>query len=170
MNSKNSLKLKKMVILSCMIAAAIIFGIIESRLQIIPVPGANLGFANLIVLVVLYLYGLKEGLLTVGIKVFFVALLSGRIGPTFAMSMTGGILALLVMFLFSKIKFGIIFVSLLGSISHQIGQIIAGIYVIGAKEIIYYLYIMIPIGIVTGILNGVIGEKFIFAIKEKKKD
>ena len=43
-----------------MIAAAIVLSIIESRLEIIPVPGAKLGLANLITLVVLYMYSFKE--------------------------------------------------------------------------------------------------------------
>ena len=58
-----------------------------------------------------------------------------------------------------KFGIGIVLVSLLGSIGHQIGQIIAGIYVIGSSDIVYYLYIMIPLGILTGIVNGLIAQK-----------
>ncbi|MDY0276582.1 MAG: Gx transporter family protein [Acholeplasma sp.] len=167
--NKNN-KIKKMVLLANLTAAAIILNIIEAQLEFLPVPGARLGLANLITIVVLYMYGFKEGFLVTILRVFIVALLSGRLSQTFWMSMAGGILSVSAMGLLKKFKMGIVLVSLLGSIFHQIGQIVAGIYVIGATEILYYLYIMIPIGVVTGIINGIIGEKLILNLKNKEEN
>lgn len=163
----NRNKTKKMVILANLIAAAIVLSIIESRLEIIPVPGAKLGLANLITLVVLYMYSFKEAVVVTLIRVFMVAILSGNLGPTFTMGLSGGIVAITVMGLSKKFGIGIVLVSLLGSIGHQIGQIIAGIYVIGSSDIVYYLYIMIPLGILTGIVNGLIAQKLIINLKNK---
>lgn len=167
MNNKKG-DIKKMVILANLIAVAIVLSIVESWLQIIPVPGARLGLANLITIVVLYLYDFKSALLVTIVRVFLVALLSGSLGPTFYMGMMGGIFAIVIMGLTKKVGIGIILVSLIGSLSHQVGQIIAGMYVIGSKDIIYYLYIMLPLGVVTGIVNGFIAEKFILNLKNKQ--
>lgn len=165
--NNNSKKIKKMVLLSSLTASAIILSIIESQLKIIPVPGAKLGLANLITIVVLMLFSFKDAALVTLFRILLIAVLSGNVGPTFFMGMSGGILALLVMGISKKLKLGIILLSLLGSLSHQIGQIFAGIYIIGANEIIYYLYIMLPIGVITGIINGIIAEKFILNLKNK---
>lgn len=167
-NNKN--QIKKMVILANLIAAAIVLSIIESMINIVPVPGAKLGLANLITIVVLYMYTFKEAVVVTVVRVFLVAILSGSLGPTFYMGMLGGIFSITVMGLFKKIGFGIILVSLLGSLSHQLGQIIAGIFIIGAKEIIYYLYIMLPLGVVTGVVNGFIAERFILNLKAKNQN
>ncbi|VEU79661.1 Gx transporter family protein [Haploplasma axanthum] len=166
--SKKKSSIKKMVLLANLTAAAIILSIIESGLQIIPVPGAKLGLANLITLVVLYLYSYKEALLVTLLRIFLTALLSGGLGPTFYMGLAGGVLAITVMAVTKQVKLGVSLVSLLGSISHQVGQIIVGIYVLGSDKIVYYLFLMIPIGIVTGLINGIIAEKFLLNIRNKQ--
>ncbi|HKL95107.1 MAG TPA: Gx transporter family protein [Haploplasma sp.] len=169
MNNKK--KIRRLVILANLIAAAIVLSIIETAIAIIPVPGAKLGLANLITIVVLYMFSFKEALVVTLVRVFLVALLSpSSLGPTFYMGLAGGIMAVIAMGLFKKIGFGIILVSLLGSLSHQLGQIFAGIYVIGSSDIIYYLYIMLPLGVVTGIVNGFIAEKFIINLTKKQED
>ena len=168
MNSNRN-KIKKMVILSNLIAAAIVLSIIETSINIVPVPGAKLGLANLITIVVLYMFCFKDAVLVSIVRIVMVGLLSGGFAsPTFLMGLGGGIVSLIVMGLFKKIGFGIILVSLLGSLSHQVGQIGVGIFVIGSSDIIFYLYIMLPLGVVTGIVNGFISEKFILNLTLKQ--
>lgn len=168
MELSNKERIRKLVILSNLIAAAIVLSIVESWFQIIPVPGAKLGLANLITIVVLYLYDFKSAVVVTIVRVFLVAILSGSLGPTFYMGFSGGLLAVIMMGLSKKVGIGIVLVSLLGSLSHQVGQIFAGIYVIGSEKIVYYLFIMIPLGIITGVVNGFIAEKFILNLKNKK--
>lgn len=165
----NKKQIRKMVILANLIAVAIVLGLIETQLAIISVPGAKLGLANLITITVLYVYGFKEAAVVSILRIFLVSLLSGSFGPTFFMGLGGGVLSLLAMGLLKNVKLGITLVSLLGSIAHQIGQIIVGIYVIGSQDVVYYLVIMIPLGIITGIINGFIAEKFITGLKNKKQ-
>jgi len=100
-----------------------------------------------------------------------VGLLSGRLlGPTFYMGTAGAIASLIVMGTLKQLKvFGMTLVSLIGSISHQIGQIVAGIFVIGATEVFYYLPIMLPIGVVSGIIIGLIAEKFMVTMKNNER-
>lgn len=156
---KNSLG--KYVLLANLAAVAIVLGIIESRLELVAVPGAKLGLANLVSLVVLYMFSYKEALLLTVIRIFMVGLLSGVLGAPFWMGFAGGVLSITVMAIFKKIKFSTTLVSLFGSISHQIGQVIVGVIILGANEIVYYLYIMIPLGVISGILIGIISERFL---------
>ena len=168
MMQSNNDKIKKLVLLSSLTAAAIILSIVESFIKIIPVPGAKIGLANLITILILYLYSFKEAFIVSLIRIILAGILSGNPGPTLAMGLLGGIISVIVMGLSKNLKLSIIVVSLLGSLSHQVGQIIAGIYVIGTSDIVYYLYIMLPLGVVTGIINGIIAKNFIFNIQKKQ--
>ena len=157
---KNS-RIKKMILLANLAAVAIVLGIVESRLEIAIVPGAKLGLANLITLIVLYLFSFKEAFIVTIVRILMVGILSGVLGPPFWMGFAGGIFSVTIMSLFKKAKLSTTLVSLFGSIAHQIGQILVGVQLLGGKQIAYYLYIMIPLGVVSGIAIGFIAEKFL---------
>lgn len=156
-----------MVLLANFTAIAIVLGLIESYISIIQVPGAKLGLANLVTIIILYLFSYKEAILVTLTRVFIIALAT-TFGPTFWMGFVGAIFSVTFMAIFKKVGFGIILVSLIGSITHQIGQIVVGIKILGSNEIILYLVIMIPIGIVMGILIGVISGNFLKHYEKNK--
>jgi len=161
MTSFKKNNLGKMILLANLAAMAIVLGIIESRLELFVVPGAKLGLANLVSLVILYMFSYKEALTVTIIRVVMVGLLSGYIGPPFWMGLGGGILSITVMAILKKIRVGIVLVSLMGSISHQIGQVLISVFILASVEIVMYLYIMIPLGVISGILIGIMAEKFL---------
>lgn len=152
-----------MVLLANFLAIAIVLNIIETMISVIPVPGAKIGFANIVTLIIIYIYGYKEATIVTILRIFLVALLSGRLfGPTFWLGLSGAALSLIVMIIIHKFKwFGIVGVSVLGSFFHSIGQIIAGVFVIGSTTVIAYLPIMLIISVPAGVLTGLIGSKFI---------
>jgi len=152
-----------MTLLANFLAIAIVLNIIESAIPIIPVPGAKLGFANVVTLIIIYVYSFKDGFALTILRVLLVALLSGKLlGPIFYMSMSGAVVATLAMGLFQKLNyFGIIGVSILGSIFHCIGQIAAGIFVIGSIAVIAYLPVMLFLSIPAGVLTGIIAKRFL---------
>jgi heptaprenyl diphosphate synthase len=154
---------RKMTLLANFLAIAIVLNIIESAIPIIPVPGAKLGFANVVTLIIIYVYSFKDGFALTILRVLLVALLSGKLlGPIFYMSMSGAVVATLAMGLFQKLNyFGIIGVSVLGSIFHCIGQIAAGIFVIGSIAVIAYLPVMLFLSIPAGVLTGIIAKRFL---------
>ena len=171
MMNSNHKKIVKMALLANFTAVAIVLNLIEAQLNFIPVPGAKLGLAKLVTLIILYMYGIKEASILTLVRIVVVGLLSGRLlGPTFYMGTAGAIASLIVMGTLKQLKvFGMTLVSLIGSISHQIGQIVAGIFVIGATEVFYYLPIMLPIGVVSGIIIGLIAEKFMVTMKNNER-
>ncbi|MFA5560147.1 MAG: Gx transporter family protein [Acholeplasmataceae bacterium] len=156
-------KTKKITLLSNFLAIAIVLNIIEASIPIIPVPGAKLGFANIMTLIIIYIYSFKEGIAISILRVVLVSLLSGRfLGPTFYMSMSGVLLSTIMMGIFVKLDFfGPLGVSAIGSIFHCIGQIAAGIFVIGSVVVLAYLPIMLFLSVPTGILTGIIAKKFL---------
>lgn len=153
--------LKKMILLANLTALAIVLGIFERYLDIVPVPGAKIGLANLVILIILYLFSYKEAMVVNIVRVFLTGMLSGAFGVTMVVGLTGAILSLTSMAILKKLGFGIILVSLLGSITHQIGQIIALVFILDTESIIYYGYIMLPLGVLAGILIGIITNNFL---------
>lgn len=169
MKYKGMKDVKRMAILANLVAAAIILNLVEAQLNFIPVPGAKLGLANLVTMVVVYMFSPKEAIMVTLLRIIIVGLLSGRLfGPTTIMGFSGAIVSVVVMIILKKLNvFGVVLVSVISSMSHQVGQIIAGIFVIGSSDVIYYLPIMLPLGIVSGILIGIISERFIKVLENK---
>lgn len=164
---------KRIVLYSIMLAAGIILSIVESFINVIPVPGAKIGLANIIGLVFLYKYDTKDAFIVNILRVFMVALLLGNWGTTFPMSMLGSIFATTIMAIMHKFNFfGIIAVSVVGSIFHAIGQIIAAIFFVaaGGVEIVYYLPIMMLVSIPAGILTGILAARVIKILNYSEKE
>lgn len=152
----------KLTLFANLLAIAIILTLIEAQISIIPVPNAKLGLANIMTILVMVSFGWKETVLFTLLRVFLAYMLSGRLGPTFAMSMGGAVLSAIIMLLLYKIDFfGLVGISVIGSLSHAIGQAIVGIFVIGSKALLAYLPIMFFLSIPSGFLVGLLADKFI---------
>ena len=116
-------KVKRFTIIAMLLAIAIVLNVLESFT--IFIPGVKLGFANIIILIMLYEFKPAEALMVDILRIFMVGLLRGSfLSPTFFMALSGGLTSFIIMFLFSRIKiFSPVGVSVLGSISHATGQI-----------------------------------------------
>ncbi|MCX7845159.1 MAG: Gx transporter family protein [Dictyoglomaceae bacterium] len=123
-------------------------------------PGAKLGIANIITLMGVYWWGLKEGLIICIFRVLIVnILLGGLFGLSFFLSLTGGIISALIMgFLANKKSFSTTFVSILGALSHNISQLIVVSFFISHRSIFFYIPFLLIFAIITGTFNGVLGN------------
>lgn len=140
-----------------MTAMAMIFSYVESLIPIpIPVYGVKLGVANIAIITVMYAIGDKEALIINCIRIALTALLFGNLN-SFIFSMAGGLLSFTVMAILKKINlFSIVGVSVAGGVFHNVGQIIAAIFIMGTGAIIYYLPVLIAAGVITGIIIGIV--------------
>ena len=160
---------KRLVTLSLFLTMSIVLGIVESFIPVTVsyAPGAKLGLANIMTLVVLYLYGEKDAFLIVTLRVFLVGLLLGTIGaPGFFMSMSGGLLAYVSMVLIKNLKvFTIVSVSIIGALGHSLGQIVMAIIFYKTPELVYYLPALFIISIPAGIFTGYVAKRFLVIAK-----
>lgn len=160
---------KKFIRLSMLLSLAVVLNIIESLIPIFNfvLPGIKLGLSNVIILTVLYVYGFKDAMYLSILKVFLVGILkTGIFSIPFFFSLVGAIISILMMYIFKEIKlFSIIGISIIGSISHSIGQVLVAVLVINTN-MLYYLPILLIISIPTGILVGIISKELIKYIKE----
>lgn len=159
------MKLKKLVFLAIVVSISIVLSIIESSISsfVFVIPGVKLGLANIMTLVVLFVYGNKDGGIVVLIRILLVGLIySGLFTPTWLMSISGGFLAYLSMILIKRFpKLSITSVSVAGSLFHMIGQILMAIVVLDTATLIFYLPYMMLISVPTGIFTGLVAKKLI---------
>lgn len=140
-----------------------------------PIPWLRFGFANIITLTTLLLYGLKAGMTVTLIRVFIGSLFTGTfLGPAFVLSLGGGITSTLVMWsatvLFGRLC-GPVSLSILGALAHNITQLfLAYLFFVKRLEAILFISpIIILFGIITGIFNGIVTGLIIKKVRESKE-
>jgi heptaprenyl diphosphate synthase len=148
---------KRIVLLSLLVAQALVLSIIESWIPVpVPVPGVKLGLANIITLIVIIFYGMKDALVVVLLRCILSSIFGGGI-TGFLFSMAGGILSTVVMYILyrkcSKV-FSIIGISIAGAVSHNIGQIVIASFVMKDMAIYTILPVLLISGVVMGLFVG----------------
>jgi len=151
---------QKLVFLSLMTALAMVLQILESLIPN-PVPWIRLGLANVIILIVLSVFGIKEGLIVTGLRVFLASTLLGTIfGPTFWLSFSGGMTSTLGMGLMLSLfpgTFSLIGVSIVGAFIHNLVQLaVAILFIIRQSGLVYLLPILLVTALIAGSITGVI--------------
>ena len=114
--------INKIVRLSILTTIALTIFMIELHIPpLLPIPGVKLGLANIITLIVLYLYGIREASTILIIRILLGSMFFGQV-VSLLYSLSSGLMCLLVMILLMKIvgKEGIWFVSVGGAIAHNI--------------------------------------------------
>jgi heptaprenyl diphosphate synthase len=125
-----------------------------------PVPWLRLGLANIITLTTLYLYGLKAGMTVTLTRVFIRSLLAGTfLGPAFIMSLGGGMISTLIMWLIIKIPgrlFSPVSASVFGALAHNITQLFLAyfLFIRRVEAILIVSPVILLIGVITGVFNG----------------
>lgn len=159
------MEIKKISRLSMLLALSVTLNIIETFVPLFNgiIPGLKLGLANIVILISLYIYGFKDTLLLSILRVFIVGILrTGLFSMSFFFSLSGAILSICMMFVAKKFsKLSIIGISIVGSLSHTIGQILIAVIFYNIN-MIYYMALSLILSIPTGIIIG-------FLAKEVKK-
>ena len=117
----------------------------------------KLGLPNIAIIFILYRLGWKEAAAVSFVRIVAVSLLFGN-PMTFAYSVAGGFLSLLVMTLLRKMDFlSTVGVSVAGGVMHNVGQILMAMLLLGTAELGYYLIVLAVTGTVSGIFVGLCG-------------
>ena len=143
-------------------ALALIFSYVELLIPInFGIPGAKLGLANLVIVIVLYKTDWKEALLLSVVRIILAGFLFGNLFGILY-SLAGGILSLAVMTLLKKTgAFSVIGVSMAGGVSHNVGQLIIAMLVVETYAVGYYLTVLLITGLITGTLIGIAGREML---------
>jgi len=151
-------KTKKIAFLGIVTALALVLSFVESLLPPLysAVPGIKIGLPNIIVIFTLYKLSFKEAAAVSLVRVFAVSLLFGN-PMTFAYSITGAVLSLLIMVILKKTNsFSLIAISIAGAVFHNIGQIMIAVIILQTAEIGYYLIPLTVSGVLSGTAVGIV--------------
>lgn len=152
-------------------AYAIAIHSLESLLPT-PIPWLRLGIANIITLATLVLYGFRAAMMVTLIRVILSSIFIGTfLGPAFIMSFGGGVLSTLSMgVVFSLLPriFGLVGLSLIGALFHNIAQLFLAYFLFVQKlePILIVSPLLILLSTITGAVNGFIGNMLIKNIKK----
>jgi len=120
-----------------------------------PIPWLKFGLANIATLIALYWMGWKEAVIVSLARIVIGSFFTGSLfSPGFFLSLSGGLLAVIVMGLLYHLKiFSMITVSIAGALMHNLGQLLVATYLLFKNAILWYL---LPYLLLTGVITGII--------------
>lgn len=144
--------------LLCAIALTIFM--IEAQIPaLVPIPGVKLGLANIVTIYAVFVYGPKDALAILLVRIVLGSIFSGQI-TTILYSLAGGLLCFCVVVLIRKFlsERQIWVASVIGAIFHNIGQIIVAILITSTWRLVVYLPVLMVSGILTGLFTGLCAQ------------
>lgn len=141
-----------------------------------PLPGARLGLANVVTLLVLVQYGTKEALRVALLRTVIASLIMGTFfSPAFILSLSGALFGAVVMAWVyclaraTPLRFSLVGVSVAGAVAHTTVQVMV-VYVLfirsSAVIAVWPLLSLLAVG--AGILTGMIANKALEIKKQKE--
>lgn len=157
---------RKYAYVAVMCGLAVVINLIEN-LFIPPLYfGIRFGLANIVSLVAIKLFGKKEMLLVVLLRLTLGNLLKGTIfGTPFWISSLGIIFSSIVILFLDKIKASITFTSIMSSVFHSLGQLIVVCFIYNEINMLTLLPILIITSMATGIITGLITKESLKRIR-----
>ena len=166
MKKQTSERVKRLALCGVLGALALVFGYIEHLLPLpIGIPGVKLGLANLITLLLLSLTDTKTAFSVHLLRILVSGLLFGST-VSLAYSLAGGLLSFLVMALDMRSRhLGILGISILGGLSHNIGQMAVAALLVTEVRLLLYLPILLLAGTLTGAMLGLVSGLILGRLK-----
>lgn len=149
-------KTRRMTTLALLAAASVVLSWLDSLIPVSgALPGAKLGLANLTVLTGLYLLGPGMAAVLGLLKILLSTFLFGN-AFSFFYAASGGVLSFLVMLELKK-RCSVVFVSLMGGMFHNLGQLMVAAAVLKTAGLMGYLPVLLLCGIGAGCGIGIAG-------------
>ncbi len=141
--------------MAMLLALAVIMGYLEALIPVTPaIPGIKLGLANFVIVLVMYLFSIREAALISVLRIILVGFLLSNMSMILY-SLAGTVLSLTVMALIKRNRhFSLYGVSMAGGIMHNVGQLLVAGALMGFQAILWYVPFLLAAGLLAGILIG----------------
>lgn len=158
---------RRIALNSLFISLGIAVYVLESFIPF-PFPNGKWGFSNFVVLLSIVLFGAKQGLIVAVGKSFVGSLITGHfLDVVFFMSVLGSISAAIIEIIVLKTKiFGLLGVSIFGSVTNNAVQAFVGALFVGSKAIFWILPYMLVLGLPGAFANAYIAGKVIDRVQK----
>ena len=152
----------RIAILSLIVA----LGVVLHRLEVLiplPSPWIKLGLANVMSLVTLIFFGLRDAVTVTLLRIMLGSIIGGTfLSPTFFLSLSGGVMSVFVMswvYFHGKSPFSLIGVSVCAAYTHTLTTVICVYFFWVQQEFIFKLLpVFFMFTLIAGILTGIIGN------------
>ena len=146
-------------------ALAIVIHVLESALPS-PVPGIKPGFANIITIIVLCVYGWRMAAWVSLLRVIAGSLILGTfLSPTFLMSLSGALVSIGVLGAMRWLPgaaFSAVGFSLLAAMGHISGQFVMAYALLIPHPGVWRLYpVLMTVAVILGLINGIISLRIV---------
>lgn len=140
-----------------LVSLAMVLSYLESLFPVfLAVPGIRIGLANIAIVFALYHLGFRAALGISVVRVVLSALLFGSV-ISMSYSLCGALISLAIMAILKRSGlFGTVAVSVVGGVSHNLGQIAVACLILQTKAIAYYIPVLILSGVVSGVVIGIV--------------
>ena len=135
---------------------------LQKRIGFLEQTAAKLGLANVITLIVLVVYRPRDAFAVLILRILLGSIFTGT-PVSLLYSLTGGILCFLGMALLCKLlqKKHLWFISIVGAVLHNVGQILAAIAAMQSVQVIAYFPFLLVAGCITGFFTGIAADRVI---------
>ena len=153
---------RRIAILSLIVA----LGVVLHRLEVLiplPSPWIKLGLANVMSLVTLIFFGLRDAVTVTLLRIMLGSIIGGTfLSPTFFLSLSGGVTSVFVMswvYYHGKSPFSLVGVSVCAAYTHTLTTVICVYFFWVQQEFIFKLLpVFFMFTLIAGILTGIIGN------------
>jgi heptaprenyl diphosphate synthase len=163
-------KTKAVASLGVFTALALLLSYVEFLLPplFVAVPGIKIGLPNVIIILALYMVGLRSAAAVSLLRVILSSILFGN-AMVFAYSIAGALLSLTVMAVLKKADIlSPVGVSVAGGVAHNMGQTIVAVILLDTPQIAYYMIVLTLTGIASGAFVGLLGGFLMKRIPKNK--
>ncbi len=153
------MKAKKVILISLFVSVALIVSLLEYYIPI-PIPNVRLGLSNIIIINSILLFGFKETFFISFLKAILLVIILGN-PISFIYNFSAGFTSIVTMYILNKFcskYLSLIGISVLGSVSHVMVQILVSMILLNTRTLINFIPFLGIIGVFTGILVGIISN------------
>jgi len=164
-------KTHRLTTMALLTAVALIIFTVEAQLPpLAPIPGIKLGLANIITVYAMFRLGPRDTLCILLCRIFMGSIFSGQMMTLF-FSLSGGLLCYLVMLGMRKLvtEDQIWLCSVVGAVAHNLGQVLAAMWVSGTAAMIVYFPVLLLSGVLAGLFTGLCAQFLLRRLRGKKE-
>lgn len=157
---------RKTAFLALSVTLGLILSYVEALIPVFAgVPGMKPGLSNILIVFLLFRYGIAEAATVNLLRILIAGILFGN--PfSIVYSLSGAVFAIIGMALLKRTgMFSVYGVSIAGGMLHNAGQILVAAFIVENYNIVLYLPVLIVSGCITGFIVGFIGGVIIKRVR-----
>ena len=166
----NREKTQRIALSGLLVALMLVLGYVESLIPVAAgIPGIKLGLSNGVLIFAIYMLGVPTAFVLMILKVVLSGLMFGGVSAMMY-AFAGGLLSMIFMSVLSRIKgVHVTVVSMIGGVMHNVGQVGLAMVMLSTPKLMYYMAILMVVGLGCGALTGVCADSVMKHLKKLRK-